>query len=434
MFRPHWNLCKPDRVSLFPANHKQWQSNVSVKCDSHSYLQGQRNWPNGDPITLQMWRSYRNKYFYHYNMIALRSVPRRELWQFMESTSCTEAGSSNLLWSKSFNHDGKYELSLQLECCSDCAALSLRDLAHPDWFSVNCSCPILTNLLCFLPQNTTITFGSAHHGVENATSEYCSETYILFNASCFLFRWKMWTQKDTLECFGDIWLFQYVFSAVRTSALPPILINSSTTIKIEKNFDTFSYTETIDDTNEPLCATKHRKIQTQKSENTFHCRDGTIISAQHVCDGTCNCYNGDDEKICTCDAGHNKIKTCSMNIDSSKGKICPLYTEATGSQCHVFTFSQISEPKAVPEIQKTQTKFLCKESDIVINSELVDDLVIDCYPNREDESKLVHLLMEVRFYSCTEHASSLQWRSFKMFSYFWNLYIQSWYSGQFKSL
>ena len=328
-------------------------------------------------------------------------TPHRDCWQFKESTSCADARSSHLTWSTTVICQGEYNFFLELERCDNCVGLSLRDLTHPDWFSINCSLPLLVNLLCILPMNSTTTFNLADHLTKNATAQFCSEANVLFSTSCFLFKWKMCAQLETENCFHDIQLYEVLFGAVATDTFPPVLINSST-VTITKYFSTFSHSNKTKSTHGAVCALKHEMKKTQKSENFFQCGDGIVISAQFVCDGTFDCSEGDDDKPCKCTLRDKRIKTCSSFTDSSKAKMCsPLYNQTLESHCKVFNFSELSAT-VTPETKKTQAKFMCKESGLLINAELVDDLIMDCYPNREDETKLETLLMGFEQYSCTD--------------------------------
>ena len=328
-------------------------------------------------------------------------LPHKDCWEFKENTSCADVGSTHLIWSQTFNCQGKYNLFLQLEHCDNCVALSLRDLAHPDWFSINCSDPLLVNLLCILPKNCTAFFHLADHLTKNTNSWFCPEANLLFNTSCLLFRWIKHPQFKKDKCFDDVKLFEGLFTAVAMDTFLPVLVNSRV-VTITKYFTTILHTEKTDNYIGAVCALKKRMKQVEESGNLFKCGDGIIISALFVCDGTFDCSEGDDDLPCTCNFVHEETNRCSSFTDSSKEIMCsPLYNQTLGSHCEVFNSSEMFASIS-PDTEKIQAKFMCKETGLLINAELVDDLVMDCYPNREDETKLETLMMGFEQYSCTD--------------------------------
>ncbi len=379
---------------------------VRLTCFS-SLFQQKKHWLNNDPVALQMWRGYHNKEVL--SKYATHGAKGCTLYQ--ESTSCQDLRSSFCNSSASQSNDqcsiSRYEMSsrrhrvsLQLQQCADCVALTLRDLAEPEFFSIDCSVKIHVNILCSLPTQLTSNNTSAQRQTGSSTF-FCQRGNVFMNQTCYNFLWQRNCTNKELACFQEIDLLGYLYTAVKVSHFPPIYIHNCMTSTPRRFYDIVKILFDRNSSDEAFCLITNRPSETSITENVFKCEEGSLISAQYVCDGIKNCPDSSDDMNCECQTDANFRKTCSFFPSISQKKSCsPLYN-CTKDKCTVYN-DVFSYGKDSHDLQVTKNTFHCNSSGIKIGRELVDDLVPDC-PSGEDEVLLKLIFSGSVHLKCSKH-------------------------------
>ncbi len=215
-----------------------------------------------------------------------------------------------------------------------------------------------------------------------------------------------WCENKCLEnrtkaCYFKIKRFIYLFPAVSSSAWAPILTPRNKSVLIEKYplFPTAIHQKVLFGKRLGFCILEENPILIARTENLFDCEDSTFISALYVCDKPKDC-SGErtaDEIQCVC----NFTNCCPKTWEN----LCPNYT--TMSPVKKIKHKLVSYPNSPEEPQencslpalKTFQCYSNKTTEKVIPLGLVDDLVVDCHSDGEDELILKETL-NGNFYPC----------------------------------
>lgn len=129
----------------------------------------------------------------------------------------------------------------------------------------------------------------------------------------------------------------------------------------------------------------------------FECHKNTFISKQYVCDGIEDCPGtGFDEINCVCKQNISKTHKCKIFKFVQNTSPCSLLYNATiDRRCVPFSrgkFEKVMERAA-------NFRVPCKNGK-QIDKEFVNDIVVDCYPDADDEPILHILLQHEGWYKC----------------------------------
>ncbi len=366
-------------------------------------------WTNNDPLAFQAWRGFSNKYVFNQEVVLNNKI---EIL-YNETNTCLDGDNSGLA---THHTDMQYKpsgnvivyatriqhtLILQIRQCSRCVALSFRDLADPEWFSIECNQAFPVNMFCAVHRNISRKAQeSTKNMLPNTPYSFCSRRQILFESQCYSFQWKTNFSFESFVCFRNVTYFEFLFTAIAMPMFPPIALNNLLAAIPIRYFGQHKYIFKHAPSSGAFCVIQEELRQRKITENIFLCNDGTSVSAKSLCDGKHNCPDGTDEVGCQCST--TKIsKNCPFYYRTSKNWTCSLlYNKAISNVCVTYDF-RTSRSNSATQGNHTKPSFMCN-SGKVINTKKVDDLVIDCSSYGDDEFKLQTLLTKTNFFTCQE--------------------------------
>ena len=284
--------------------------------------------------------------------------------------------------------------------CTSCTSLLVTALDNPQWITVKCDHKLASSILCE-------TSNHSHNVVEESkpNTQFCAQFLLLKNNTCYGFQWISAHMFAQLKCMKWMKNFQSVFAATASSTFPPILQSGSTIVSFKRLLNKHNYTKQKVTNNfmQGMCIRQEELSHFRLTVNVFKCADGAYISAQYVCDGTMDCPDDkpEDDMKCVCNKSNETRtrKTCKFVILHAEHQICsPLYHSSPNKTCSIFKLPNIRDSKAKIAKEDNDT-FVCFNG-TTISSELVNDLVSDCFPQGEDEEELKSVLVNKNFSFC----------------------------------
>ncbi len=217
-------------------------------------------------------------------------------------TDCSETETEDTLTIKMKKKSGTFWKSET----EPCAALTLINLAQPEWRTMDCHQDMFDDILCLRKENTRKTSNKSE---KHFTLD--EKTCVLKNKMCYLFvltsHQNLTTQYNDQSIFSTLDHFQFLFDAIE-GTFPPIRIDKEFALYI-KHDDTYSYKTTQKVPNEYLVVTrKVNKHLNFSNFNYFQCQKGAWIHYRFFCDGLNDCPGTDhnDEKFCLCNSSGTK--------------------------------------------------------------------------------------------------------------------------------
>ncbi len=366
-------------------------------------------WTNNDPLAFQVWRGFSNKFVINQAVVLSNQIEML----YNETYTCLDGDNSGLATHHTdmqftpssnvvvYTDRIQHTLILQMRQCSRCVALSFRDLADPEWFSIECNQAFPVNMFCAVHRNISRKAQESTKNIlPNAKDSFCSRRQIWFERECYLFQWKTNLSSEAFACFRNVIYFEFLFNAIAKSMFSPMALNNFFVAIPIRYFGQYKYTFKNASSRGAFCVVQEEIRQRKITENIFLCNDGTSISAKSLCDGEHNCPDGTDEVGCQCST-IKMSKNCQVYHSTSKKWTCSmLYNKTIMNGCVPYDFRTTKSKHAALENITTQD-FICK-SGKVISIEKVDDLVIDCILHGDDKFKLQTLLTKTNFYTCQE--------------------------------
>ncbi len=285
-----------------------------------------------------------------------------------------------------------------------CTLALMTNLAQAEWISVPCDQKLLDIAACV---KDTGKYSRKSTDEKEPDNWVCQKNTIVRDRLCHMFIWTNqnanFVQKLISSCgpqsfkqaiFQDNMYFEFIYEATRVKP-PPLLLpvqdeeNTLRLIKHNKYLTLHRFYHEIVTTSAGkgffVCLKNQTKMEA--GSNIFKCTNGGYISCLLICDGHFDCANdSSDEEPCAqanfTDAINISSKITSdffMNINGAFRKYY-LQEDRKGSQQIMFT--------------------LCSGGS-QIETTMQDDLVVDCFPDGEDEPLLLSLLKGNHTYHCS---------------------------------
>ena len=159
-------------------------------------------------------------------------------------------------------------------------------------------------------------------------------------------------------------------------------------------------TSSIDE-NENLINCQMKKRNISIGQNLFHCTSDVFISIFSICDGyhDCTSIGAADESLCNCtQAAGNKHSTCQF---ADKKDCSQFYHKSRDGKCVVYPEFVLQANNTLLNLSNHEGLFHCFSSKS-ISSELVNDLILDCGPQGEDEFHLKSLKHGENVFVCSK--------------------------------
>ena len=230
---------------------------------------------------------------------------------------------------------------------SKCFFMFLHNLAEPDWFSVDCDKPLLSQVICVKESVHENAMDINNRSVEN--NYFCISNAILVGGMCYEFHWtsgisKIKYSKDNFTV--NIMIFKHIFETIALenqflSAFLQKNILKMNAVKFLRYLDTVTFKQNIvsfpDQAGYIIYPSNESVIQL--GIHIFNCSQGGHILFKYICNGIKDCPNDrSDEDFCTCGesmdlkmckTGNNSkyLNTCSSVYYMVKNGYCLKYTD-----------------------------------------------------------------------------------------------------------
>ncbi len=285
-----------------------------------------------------------------------------------------------------------------------CGLVLLSNLAEVEYVSVNCSCQLLRSVICLVSSNKTDVLHFRNQS-ENKRQMFCLSDQLLKNKQCIFFAWSSNGTSSAPHSPGlvplavsDVWSLFFLFYGVSTDVQPLLFpfpenvsVGSMFWCRKYKNIYVYHNRSVKLDRTEGFLVYASARERFLSEDMVFECSSGEFISVMHSCDGIIDCLNDNsDEANC-----QFLLPIKNDSLRNGTKLVCPTlyYTTADGA-CHKF-----SDEKARTHSTETKPSFKCKAGR-EIDRDNIDDLVVDCGLDAEDESMLKSLLLYNKKGSC----------------------------------
>ena len=290
----------------------------------------------------------------------------------------------------------------------NCTLMLLINLAEPEWLSVDCKEPWVTDVLCEVKDKV-------NYQVSQDSSflllHACFRRFVYLKGMCYTFIWNVdLHQKHNTDCpegskilqmNSGIELFQTLFDAIGTQ-FPQILSpDLQFVFSYDRYLNIYTYKKHTGNINKfkgvYICSDEVKPVP--MGNNLFRCMDNTHILLDQICDGKIDCPGEQDSDELGCHCKEIINNKCKWMIQTEKSKTCsPFYYMSSDGTCQLYQFSKGSTEAEKSEESKI---FICHNG-FNISSSFINDLVPDCGPNAEDEFHLQALLNTSfnRTYTC----------------------------------
>ncbi len=248
--------------------------------------------------------------------------------------------------------------------------------------------------------------------------QYCGRNGIFYHSHCIEFLWynnnvtlKQMT-KNLIFTKDDLQIYGGVFGSVSTMKFPPIMVSHFRLITIKRVFDTLMYSSGQFVNGETKAGSLYILeyptiiVRNHFKVNRFSCSDGGFVSPQFVCDGINDCSTeaASDETECHC-TNSSEMSICKYVLHSKHKRECShLYNFTHNGECLVYNLPNQNQHVDLG----LKENFTCHDTSMIA-SDMIDDLVDDCYPEAEDEKQMQSLLQHYKYFEC-QHGDQIPCR------------------------
>ena len=355
-------------------------------------------WQDGDPLAFQLWS---NRHYNHPNNVSYRV--RRYPRDIKESISYFYGHSAFKYYISPNLADVKLLQSQVLHpmLVKDCTLMLLSNLIEPSWITVDCQKPILTNILCAFnkTKNASNRLWSFH---DIWLDKECHLDSLRLNGTCLNFLWYN-NRRDHYDKMGERLLQNCRKSLIILKLLPasikPILMldTKNKNLLYMATQSQFPGSFELDIKSVRRNTSNYADVYTN---HLFKCQNNSYISQMLVCDGVHHCpgFLPIDEFNCSCNYSINtKIEMCKFIQLSSTNTRCSIFYKRTkNGDC--ILYKETGHQKKAKESLLTLT---CNNKSYNITGHMVNDLVVDCYPQADDEYLLRSLLVNKTTGTCS---------------------------------
>ncbi len=302
-------------------------------------------------------------------------------------------------WLKEFQAEYKNER---------CTAILLTNIADMTLIRVNCSEPMLQNIMCQIPKYYSIN-ATGETIVEN---DICNNS-IKINQVCYLFYWISTcnsTKTKTMANPGKhlTKILQHLHLATPNLRFGPVFDqHCASHFSTQRHIGLVHQTIQADKTNGGFVVNSFQFHATEIHPYLFKCGEGSFILAYFLCDGQNDCElskNSSDEASCHCSLADDYNYQCKfINVSSTEQKCSEYYYKLHDGECKMYIFltdksNQSDQPN---RSKKSQTYFEC-DNGKKLEEALVNDLQFDCPTSGKDEQLLLNSMNDTTFYQCSE--------------------------------
>ncbi len=297
-----------------------------------------------------------------------------------------------------------------------CTLMVLYNLAKPDWVSVPCDKNFLSHQVCFEDKMKN---GSVKHGEEQNYFNRCKENaHILRQNFCFTFTWSNKTgqickpfQVATLISTTEAYLNKIMQAVSLTQNFPTILLEDQTNNFVGVNFYKL-YSKLyqriqswMGSTGFFLCCYPSREVII--GTNLMKCTNGGYFSVVSICDGIVDCANDEsDEELCHCHThctGMTSIFPQIVHAEGKHKKCTNLYRMTMKGVCTKYDGNNFETRKCHSHSQifnaSTAVPNTCNKGSHG-ETLLINDLIMDCLPQGDDEPLLLSLIRHQTYEHC----------------------------------
>ncbi len=298
-------------------------------------------WQNGDPVSFTKWSTDTSMqptvhFFVRGHTKGTKDIPyckynsTKELWLVANTNTRTNS-----------NHRPKPYVQGEFKC----VAMTLRNLADPQWILVNCSDSLSNVVYCMIEKNKRcskeIDCEQKHFAAKN--NNVCKKNRTLLMNLCYHFTWTNLsaTLKSKVHHIFPKRELQILFDAISDSFPPIFSVNISHFVKFNKCSKTYSSEQKVIETEyfSALLISVHKLKPAKKKNNIFNCAGKSYIAMLYVCDGKQDCPSrAYDEEGCVCNktkaysgkckyvVGQSSMRSCSAFFVTTSQKECELYS------------------------------------------------------------------------------------------------------------